>query len=85
MAGGLSMFHSTSAELWDTTADDLVTTLDLEHLLQLKTRMGDEKARFDSLDDMARANCVTETRRRLQALTRSDFTATATIVYAVAC
>jgi hypothetical protein len=64
--------------------DNLVTTIGLEHLLSLKTRMGSEKARFDSLDETAREQCVAKARQRLQALRPADFTATAQIVYALA-
>jgi ubiquinone/menaquinone biosynthesis C-methylase UbiE len=64
--------------------DNLATTIGLEHLLSLKTRMGSEKARFDSLDEAARAHCVASARQRLQALASTDFTATAQIVYALA-
>jgi hypothetical protein len=64
--------------------DNLVTIIGLEHLLSLKTRMGSEKARFDSLDECARAHCVVSARQRLQALAHTDFTATAQIVYALA-
>jgi len=65
-------------------ADNLVTVIGLEHLLLLKTRMGSERARFDSLDETAREHCVASARQRLQALTPTDFTATAQIVYALA-
>ena len=65
-------------------ADDLVAVISLEHLLELKTRMGGEKARFDSLDEAARAHCVASARRRLQTLAPADFTARGKIVYAVA-
>ena len=65
-------------------ADDLVTVISLEHLLELKTRMGSEKARFDSLDEAARADCVASARQRLQTLAPADFIATGKIVYAVA-
>ncbi|GAC1461417.1 MAG: hypothetical protein PVSMB1_11920 [Gemmatimonadaceae bacterium] len=65
-------------------SDDLVTVIGLEHLLELKTRMGSEKARFDSLDQAARGDCVASARQRLQTLPPTDFTATGQIVYAVA-
>jgi ubiquinone/menaquinone biosynthesis C-methylase UbiE len=65
-------------------ADDLVTVISLEHLLQLKTRMGREKARFDSLDGATQATCVAQARQRLQKLAPADFVATGKIVYAVA-
>jgi hypothetical protein len=37
--------------------DNLATVISLEHLLELKTRLGSEKARFDSLDEAARDAC----------------------------
>jgi ubiquinone/menaquinone biosynthesis C-methylase UbiE len=64
--------------------DNLVTVIGLDHLLCLKTRMGSEKARFDSLDEATREHCVATARQRLQALAPADFTATAQIVYALA-
>jgi ubiquinone/menaquinone biosynthesis C-methylase UbiE len=65
-------------------ADDLVTAISLEHLLQLKTRMGSEKARFDSLPAAAQAVCLANARQRLQMLPPADFAATGKIVYALA-
>jgi ubiquinone/menaquinone biosynthesis C-methylase UbiE len=65
-------------------ADDLVTVISLEHLLQLKTRMGSEKARFDSLDGATQAACLANARQRLQMLPAADFVAIGKIVYAVA-
>jgi ubiquinone/menaquinone biosynthesis C-methylase UbiE len=70
-----------SSRVW---AHDLVTVIGLEHLLQLKTRMGSEKARFDSLDETVQTACMANARQRLQMLAPSDFTATGKIVYAVA-
>jgi ubiquinone/menaquinone biosynthesis C-methylase UbiE len=64
--------------------DNLVTMIGLEHLLLLRTRMGSEKARFDSLDETAREHCIASARQRLQALAPTEFTATAQIVYALA-
>ena len=64
--------------------DDLVAVMGLEHLLELKTRMGSEKARFDSLDEAAREDCVASVRRRFEMLAPADFTAIGQIVYAVA-
>ena len=65
-------------------SDNLVTVIGLEHLVELKTRMGSEKARFDSLDEAAREDCVASARRRLEMLAPADFTAIGQIVYAVA-
>jgi SAM-dependent methyltransferase len=65
-------------------SEPLVTVISLEHLLQLKTRMGGEKARFDSLDGTTRKCCVASARQRLEKLTDADFIATAKIIYAIA-
>lgn len=65
-------------------ADDLVTVIPLEQLIALKTSLGSEKARFDSLDDQTRSECAAEARERLRVLEPDGFTATGTIVYAVA-
>ena len=71
----------TSSHSW---ADELVTTLDLEHLLSLRTSMGSAKPRFDSLDPPARETCVATARRRMERLADEDFVARGRIVYAVA-
>lgn len=65
-------------------ADDLVTVIGLDHLIELKTRMGNEKARFDSLDDVTRTTCLARARQRLYTLGPADFTAKGTIVNALA-
>jgi ubiquinone/menaquinone biosynthesis C-methylase UbiE len=64
--------------------EPLVTVISLEHLLELKTRMGSEKARFDSLDGTTQKCCVASARQRLEKLTDADFVATAEIIYAIA-
>jgi SAM-dependent methyltransferase len=65
-------------------SEPLVTVISLEHLLKLKTRMGGEKARFDSLDGLTQNNCVASARQHLETLTDADFIATAEIIYAIA-
>jgi ubiquinone/menaquinone biosynthesis C-methylase UbiE len=65
-------------------SEPLVTVIGLEHLLELKTRMGGEKARFDSLDESAQQSCTASARQRLETLSPADFTATGQIIYAVA-
>ena len=67
-----------------TWAGKLVTSIDLEQLIALKTSVGNEKARFDSLDDQARTECLAKARQQLSALEPADFTATGRVVYAVA-
>jgi SAM-dependent methyltransferase len=71
----------TSPHSW---ADDLVSTLDLEHLLRLRTSMGSSKPRFDSLDPQTREACVANARHRMEGLACEDFVARGRIVYAVA-
>jgi SAM-dependent methyltransferase len=71
----------TSPHSW---ADDLVSTLDLEHLLRLRTSMGSAKPRFDSLDPLTREACMANARHRMEGLACEDFVARGRIVYAVA-
>jgi SAM-dependent methyltransferase len=71
----------TTARAW---SEPLVTVISLEHLLKLKTHMGGEKARFDSLDGPTQENCVASARQHLERLTDADFIATADIIYATA-
>ena len=71
----------TAVRAW---TEDLVSTISLEHLLSLKTRMGSEKARFDSLADAAREACVASARCRMEALSAEDFVARGQVVYTVA-
>ena len=71
----------TSPRCW---ADDLVATMDLEHLLRLRTSMGSGKPRFDSLDPPAREACVATARRRMGRLADQEFVARGKVVYAVA-
>ena len=71
----------TSPRCW---AGDLIWTLDLEHLLRLRTSMGSAKSRFDSLDPLTREACVATARSLMQGLACEDFVARGRIVYAVA-
>lgn len=63
---------------------DVVSPIDLEHLLRLKTSMGSSKPRFDSLDRQTQKSCVAAARRRMEGLTREDFIARGKIVCGVA-
>lgn len=65
-------------------ADDLVCTLDAQHLLRLRTNLGSSKPRFDSLAPVSRAACVADARRRMKELGPDDFVARGRVVYAVA-
>jgi ubiquinone/menaquinone biosynthesis C-methylase UbiE len=71
----------TAVRAW---TEDLVSMISLEHLLSLRTRMGSEKARFDSLPDGAREACVGSARCRMEALSAEDFVARGQVVYSVA-
>jgi len=79
-----ALLRSVGFETIRAWTDDLITVIGLEHLLSLRTQMGSEKVRFDSLDETARQQCLASARQRLQAIAPTDFTATAQIVYAVA-
>jgi len=71
-----------STRCWE---NELVYTIDAEHLLQLKTSLGSSKPRFDSLAPLVRMACVAEGRRRMTELAPEDFVARGRIVYSVAC
>lgn len=70
-----------SARCW---ADELVCTIEAEHMLRLKTSMGASKPRFDSLDPRVRAACMADARHRMKALAPEDFVARGKVVYSVA-
>lgn len=72
----------TSSRSW---AGELISTLDAEHLILLRTSMGSAKPRFNSLPPAARENCIADARRRMNQLTREDFVARGKVVYSVAC
>lgn len=71
----------TSVRCW---ADDLVSSIDLEHLIRLKTSLGPPKLRFDSLAPLAQDACVMGARARMEWLAPEDFLSRDRIVYAVA-
>jgi SAM-dependent methyltransferase len=62
----------------------LVHTLDTDHLVRLKTNLGSQKPRFDSLSPEARVACVEDARHRMDALKPEDFIARGDVVYATA-
>ncbi len=70
-----------TARAW---SEVLVDRMDLDHLLELKTRMGSEKPRFDSLSTEARQQCLASARHRMQGMGPDDFVSAGKIVYAVA-
>ncbi len=71
----------TAPRSWE---DELVCTLDAEHLLRLRTSLGSSKPRFDSLTPEARAACLADARRRMNLLGPDDFIARGRVVHAVA-
>lgn len=81
MEGLLRAAGFTSIWAWE---EDLVSAIDIEHLLNLKTRMGSGKPRFDSLEIAAREACMKDARCRMEALTPAGFVAKGRVVYAVA-
>jgi len=56
---------------------------DREHLLRLRTGVGRQKTRFDSLDEAARISCLERATLRFAALGPEDFIARGTVVYAI--
>jgi ubiquinone/menaquinone biosynthesis C-methylase UbiE len=79
-----ALLRSAGFEAIRAWSEPLVTVISLEHLLKLKTRMGSEKARFDSLGRLTQKTCVASARHHLERLTDADFIATAEIIYAIA-
>ena len=71
----------TSARCWQ---DELVTSIDLDRLIRLKTSLGAAKRRFDNLAAGAREACVAAARRQMEALEPEGFIARGRVVYAVA-
>jgi len=69
-----------SARSW---VDELVYSIDAEHLLGLRMRMGSERPRFAALAPEAQAACVAEARRRMEAMPAEAFIARGRIVYSV--
>lgn len=64
--------------------DELVCTLDAEHLIRLRTSLGSSKPRFDSLAPAARTVCLAEARGRMKELAAEDFVARGRVVCSVA-
>jgi SAM-dependent methyltransferase len=64
-------------------ADDLVCAIDAEHLVQLRTRMGSSKARFDSLSPAQATACLEAARAGFGSLGPDAFIARGRVVYAI--
>jgi ubiquinone/menaquinone biosynthesis C-methylase UbiE len=79
MVGLLEAAGFASVRSW---AEEHATTMDLEHVIRLKTTLGRERLLFETLDPDARITCVERARERLRSLQPDDFVARATIVYA---
>ena len=69
-----------SARSW---VDDLVYSIDAEHLLRLRISMGSERPRFVALASEAQAACVAEARCRMEAMPAEAVIARGRIVYSV--
>jgi hypothetical protein len=65
-------------------SEELLHTIEREHLLRLRTSLGSAKPRFDSLAPDAQAACVAAARVRMERLPPEGFVARARIVYSVA-
>ena len=64
--------------------EELVQSLDPEHLIRLRTSLGSTKSRFDSLAPEAQVACVAEARSRMHAMPSDAFVARAQLIYSVA-
>jgi len=71
----------TSVRSW---TDDLISSIDLDHLIRLRTSMGAAKPRFDSLTRQAQKACVEDAIRRMERLAPEGFVTRGSVVYAVA-
>ena len=67
-----------SVESW---AEDHRITIDAEHLLQLRTRLGRKKSRWDSLNEAGRHACLERVNARLSTMDPESFVAQTRIVY----
>ena len=65
-------------------ADELVSFIDPERLIRLKTSLGSSKVRYDGLAPAAREACAKDARRRMAELSSEDFVARGRVVVAVA-
>ena len=63
----------------DCGVEPLVSALDADHLVRLRTRMGANKPRFDSLEPAARTACMASARRRMAGLTPEAAIVVATV------
>jgi ubiquinone/menaquinone biosynthesis C-methylase UbiE len=62
----------------------LVTPIELDHLIRLKTGVGSSKRRYDTLSLAAKEACAAEARRRMAALSPGDFVCRGRVVYTTA-
>ncbi len=65
-------------------AEDHGEVIGLERLVRLRTRLGRNRRRYESLDAGARAAFLADVRRRLAGLADEDFAASGRFVYAIA-
>ena len=81
MAGLLKRHPFSQVRCWEA---DLVTRIDTDHLLKLRTSMGSQKVRFDSLSPDLQVACVMEARRQMNGLSPEGFVARGRTVNAIA-
>lgn len=70
----------THVRCWE---EELVDRFDVTRFLRLKTCMGGDKPRYDSLAPDARETCLAEARRRMEPLAAEDFVSRGRVVYAI--
>lgn len=57
--------------------------IDREHLLRLRTSLGRQRVRFETLDEVSRVTCLDSVHRRLEGLATEDYIARGSLVYGV--
>jgi len=70
----------TNVRSWE---EELADDFDIDRLLRLKTNLGSDKVRFDSLDPAARAACLHSARQQMATLSPGDFTSRGRVIYSV--
>ena len=63
---------------------ELSASIGTEQLIQMRTRLGSLRPRFDSLEPAVQQVLIKDARRRMEPLAAEDFTAVGKVIYAVA-
>jgi ubiquinone/menaquinone biosynthesis C-methylase UbiE len=79
-----ALLHGTGFSVARGWAEDLVERIELENLLAMRTQLGSDRARFDSLSAEGRKQCLQCARRRMQTMRPDDFVSSAKVIYAIA-